>query len=114
MWITRFMAKNIKEKPAATAGSVTNSYGSEVEVEASSKHRNVPVVAPFGVVCVPPPGEQAVMVHTALGDACVGVVHSEDSPLEPGEIMLRSLGGATLVLRNDGRVYLNGKELGGA
>lgn len=114
MWITQFMAKNIKENPAVTAGSVTNSYGSQMEVEASSKHRDVPVVAPYGVVCVPPAGEQAVMVHTPLGDACVGVVHSEEYSLEPGEIMLRSLGGATLILRNDGKVYVNGKELGGA
>ncbi len=108
------MAKNIKENPVATAGSITGSQGAEVEVEASSRHRNVPVVSPYGVVCVPPLGEQAVLVHTSRGDACVGVLQSEDSLLEPGEIMLRSLGGATLVLKNDGRVYVNGKELGGA
>lgn len=113
MWLTSFMAKNIKDNPAATAGSVTDSRGSRVEVEASGKHRDVPVVSPFGVVCVPPLGEQAVMVHTAMGDACVGVVQAEDASLEPGEIMLRSAGGATLVLKNNGRVFVNGKELGG-
>ncbi len=113
MWLTSFMAKNIKENPAATAGSVVNPQGSRVEVEASCRHRDVPVVSPYGVVCVPPYGEQAVMVHTMWGDACVGVVQADDSSLDAGEIMLRSKGGATLVLKNDGKVYVNGKELGG-
>ena len=114
MWLTSFMAKNIKEQVAATAGSVSGADSSTVQVEASQRHLNVPLIAPYGVVCVPPSGEQAVLVHTLSGDACVGVTSPACSELEPGEIMLRSAGGATLVLKNDGRVLVNGKELGGA
>ena len=44
------------------------------------------------------------------GEVCLGVIGSADG-LEEGEIMLRSKGGASLVLKNDGRVLVNGREL---
>ncbi len=113
MWISSFMAKNIKENTSATTGSVSDSKGSSVEVEASRRHMNVPLVAPYGISCVPPVGAQAVLVHTSAQDACVGVVCEETTQLQPGELMLRSAGGASILLKNDGKVYINGKELGG-
>lgn len=114
MWLTSFMAKNIKEQVAATTGSVSGASSNEVQIEASQRHKNVPVIAPYGVVCVPPEGTQAVLVHTSSGDACVGVAAPLCTDIEPGEVMLCSSGGATLVLKNDGRVLVNGKEVGGA
>lgn len=112
MWITSYLAKN-REKESACAGSVVSADAAGVEVSSSRLYREVPVAAPYGVYCVPPSGEQAVMVHTQSKDVCVGVLSLAAEDLEPGEIMLCSKGGASIVLRNDGSVLINGKEYGG-
>lgn len=112
MWLTSYLAKN-RTKDTATAGSVMNCDVTGVEVSSSRQYREVPVAAPYGVYCVPPSGEQAVMVHTASKDVCLGVISAFPSELEPGEIMLCSEGGASIVLKNDGSVLINGKKYGG-
>lgn len=114
MWLTSFMARNIKNNSSASAGSITGTKGGRVEVDCALRHADLPVIAPYGVVYVPPVGAQAVLVSTDSGDACVGVVNQGTYSLEQGELMLRSAGGASIVLRNDGTVLINGKEFGGA
>ncbi len=114
MWLTSFMAKNTKDKKTASAGSVTGVKGGRVEVDASLRQLNLPIVSPYGVVYVPPVGEQAVLVSTDAGDACIGVITKEYNDLKQGELMLCSSGGASIVLKNDGTVLINGKEFGGA
>ena len=113
MWLTSFMAKNIKDKNNAETGIVSESKAGGVTLHTSSKHTQVPLVAPWGLVCVPPVGTQALMLDTASGKVCAGVMMSVPEGLEEGELMLCSKG-ASVVLKNDGRVLINGKELSGA
>ena len=56
--------------------------GGESGVAASGQHKNLELCLPYGVLSLPPVG------------------------------MLRSKGGASLVLKNDGRVLINGREVG--
>ena len=112
MWLTSLMAKNMRSQRSAENAFVTESKDSKVSLVADSKHNDVPVVAPFGIIYSPPAGVQAVMVPTSSGEVCAGVVMPAATDLESGEIMLCSKG-ASLVLKNDGRVLVNGKELGG-
>lgn len=49
---------------------------------------------------------------SANGQICIGAP-VKDKELQPGEIMLYSAGGATLVLKNDGTILANGKVLEG-
>lgn len=112
MWITSYLAKN-RMKDSACAGSIMNADVTGVEVDSSRRYREVPVAAPYGVYCVPPSGERAVMVHTPSGGVCMGVISPLPASLEAGEIMLCSQGGASIVLKNDGSVLINGKEYGG-
>lgn len=71
------------------------------------------VVAPYGIAYVPPVGEGAVVVPFDGGEACVGVIASYPEKLSKGELMLFSAGGASIVLKNDGSVYINGERYGG-
>ena len=112
MWLTSFMAKNMKSQKSAENVFVTESKGAKVSLAADTKHKDVPVIAPYGIIYYPPVGVEAVMVPTTSGEVCAGVVMPVAKDLESGELMLCSKG-ATLVLKNDGRVLLNGKELGG-
>lgn len=96
--------------PKPEQGSVRGSYGGRLQVNASSDFRHLPIVAPYGVVSVPPAGESSVVIPVSSGDVCAGVIAPEKE-LSPGELMLYSAGGASIVLKNDGGVYINGKKL---
>ena len=63
-----------------------------------------------GFFSLPPGGESAVVLPLEDGEVCLGVIGEADG-LEEGEVMLRSRGGASLTLKNDGRVLVNGREL---
>lgn len=109
MWLTSFMAKNIKEQGSACVGKVSDSLGNSVGIEGSSQHRTVPVVMPYGVFALPPSGVSGVTAETDSGQVFLGVVALPQSGLQPGEIMLCSKGGASIVLKNSGEVIINGK-----
>ena len=47
----------------------------------------------------------------ADGEVSLGVLTQAHS-LDEGELMLYSKGGASIVLKNDGRVLINGREYG--
>ena len=111
MWISRYLADNSFSSPRASVGEVSSS-GKRVSVSASREHRSLPVAAPYGIIYVPPVGESSVVLPTDSGDVLVGVVGNYPAELEQGELMLRSSGGASIVLKNDGRVLINGREVG--
>ena len=112
MWIASYLAKQ-RASQSATSGSVMDADSAGVEISASRKYRELPVVAPYGIYWVPPAGEKAVMVHTPVSDLCMGVVTAGAEGLEPGELMLCSEGGASIVLKNNGSVLINGNKYGG-
>lgn len=109
MWITTAMSKRSSSKPASK-GSVTASNNQNVEIESSAQHKDVPVVAPFGIAYVPPVGQDAVVIPFEGGEACVGVLSPCNNEIQRGELMLFSAGGASIVLKNDGSVLINGKK----
>lgn len=110
MWLTSFLNKD-KPRFSATKGSVTSSNQSRVQVDASTQHSDVAVVAPYGIAYVPPIGEGAVVVPFDGGEVCVGVIGNAPMKLSRGELMLYSKGGANIVLKNDGSVLINGKKV---
>ena len=110
MWLTAFLNKE-KTKNTATRGSITASEQKSVQIDASTLHRDVAVVAPYGIAYVPPVGEGAVIVPFDGGEACVGVISDVPLKLNRGELMLYSQGGASIVLKNDGSVLINGKRV---
>ena len=112
MWITSYMAKNIKNMRSACAGRISGADKGRVGFEGSSSHRALAQVAPYGIVSLPPVGERGVAARCEDSDVLLGVV-MKDSGLEAGEIMLCSEGGASIVLKNNGDVIINGKVFGG-
>ncbi|MBQ2825302.1 MAG: phage baseplate assembly protein [Clostridia bacterium] len=110
MWLTSFLNKDGKDT-SARRGSVSGADSKSVNVDASTQHRGVDVVAPFGIAYVPPLGEGAVVVPFDGGEACVGVLSKAPAKLQRGELMLYSKGGASIILKNDGSVLINGKQV---
>ncbi len=112
MWISNKIANGHNENKAVVMeGEITESIGNRVYIQNEEEHRNINIMAPYGIVCVPPVGEEALIVSFGESALCTGVIMPEKEQLEPGELMLSSVGGASIVLKNDGRVLINGNAV---
>lgn len=105
MWLSR----NFKQRDTNTAesGVITLSDENCTEANSSTPSRNAVCYAPYGYSYKLPVGETVLIVNGASGTAVAGA-KVEPSGLAQGEIELRSLGGAHIVLKNDGSVEING------
>ena len=84
MWLMNYITKNSITAPKAEKGGVKSS-GNTVSVDSSEEHRGIKCCVPYGFASV--------------------------VELDEGEVMLSSKGGASIVLKNDGRVLINGKAV---
>ncbi|MCD8025629.1 MAG: hypothetical protein LUF33_01485 [Clostridiales bacterium] len=106
-----YITKNSMAPPNAVKGSVTNTQNDSLAVVASGEHKSLKPCLPYGIVSIPPIGERAVVLPLDDGEVSLGVI-ADGAGLEPGEVMLRSSGGAAIVLKNSGKVLINGEEYG--
>lgn len=111
MWISRYVTDNSFSADKPTVGEVRSASQQRVTVSATSEHYGLPLLAPCGIAYVPRRGDSSLVIPTEAGDVCAGVISSPDGDLEPGELMLYSSGGASIVLKNDGRVLINGRSV---
>lgn len=108
MWLMDYLTKANGENSKGTWGSISQSNANSVAVNASSEYRELPVAVPYGIAYCPPVGESSVVLPLADGQICLGVA-AQDKGLQPGELMLFSAGGASVCLKNDGSVVINGQ-----
>ena len=109
MWLLDYVTRNSFSKTEPSIGDVTDYSMGNVAVNSSLEHRNVSVVAPYGITYNPPVGEQSVVLPVDGEFVSLGVVSQGAQNLSEGELRLRSKGGAEIVLKNDGTVVINGK-----
>ena len=111
MWLGRNMANENRAETISTGG-VSCSADRRLSASARDGRSQYAIVSPAGVISSPASGEEAVVMQTASGQLCLGVVTPYHGlELKPGEIALRSEGGAVLKLANDGKIYANGREI---
>lgn len=108
MWMAKRAADRTLPTSPAEVGTVTLT-GERLAVQEVGERRNVPLCAPRGVLWKPLIGDAVVLLMTEEGQPpmAVGLSQQEAGDLAPGELRLCSLG-ATLTLRNDGTVELDG------
>lgn len=111
MWLMSYITKNSLTAPNAVKGNVNSNKSDGLSVVSSGEHKQLKTCLPYGVVSVPPTGECAVVLPLDDGEVSLGVI-AENVGLEEGEVMLFSKGGASIVLKNSGKVLINGKEYG--
>lgn len=110
MWLTNYVTQNSIKFPKAEKGKVMNSNADSVAVVSSGEHKQTKYCTPYGIVSRPPNGEYSVVLPLDDGEVSIGSVQSA-SNIEPGEIMLSSSGGASIMLKNNGKIFVNGEEL---
>ncbi len=110
MWIS----KNITSHGgtgAASAGAVGHSANLRVSAASAGGIEKCAMMTPPGIYSLPTNSQPSVVLQTQNGPVCIGMrMNSYPGEIEPGEIILESMGGAQIKLSNDGVVYINGKE----
>ena len=94
---------------SAEFAEIADSKNGRINTKGGVPFVNVSSVVPYGVAFAVPKGENTVVLPVGNTAVYLGVLQKEND-LEAGEIMLYSSGGATVVLKNDGRVLINGRE----
>lgn len=105
MWL------NERKTPVSGAGyecAGVTLGGSQVETVASAHVRETPVYAPYGYAAHVPTGAQVLLLSGGADGAVVAGTRMGAAHLAPGEVELRSPGGAVLRLCQDGTVRING------
>ena len=110
MWLMNYITKNSISSPNAVKGNVKNSNKDSLAVVSSGEHKRLKACMPYGIASVPPVGEHAVVLPLDDGEVNLGVI-AQSKSLEEGEVMLYSKGGASIVLKNNGKVIINGREI---
>ncbi len=111
MWINEYMTGRSFSAAGASAGEIRSANNGNVSVSATRDYGALPLIAPAGIAYVPVAGAPTVVMEGAGGAVCLGVAVTPQEELEPGELMLYSAGGASIVLKNSGKVLINGREV---
>ena len=111
MWINEYVTGRSFGADKASAGEIRTANRSGVAVSATRDYGALPLISPAGIAYVPVAGSSTMVMEGAGGAVCLGVIAQPPAGLEAGELMLFSAGGASIVLKNDGRVLINGREV---
>lgn len=106
MWLSKKITTNQPEAASTNIGYISDVNTTQVTVKNGDEFKDIPMLAPFGIAYVPNVGDKAIIMHTPNSDICAGGI-VENSDLEPGEVMLYSSGGASIILKNSGEVMIN-------
>lgn len=104
MWISKRL-RDAMSQPKAERGNVILSGKDGVEAGGTVTTRNVESYLPYGYQSTPPVGEDVMLLPAMDGQVIIGTKSNPST--EAGEIIIRSLGGATIQLKNDGSIVLN-------
>ena len=111
MWLSEYVTRNNLKGEGNASGEIRSAEKGTVSVSADRDHRSLPIIAPAGIAYVPAVGSQTVVLPADSGSVCLGVVSPAIDDLQAGELLLYSAGGATILLKNDGRVLINGRAV---
>ena len=111
MWLSKKLAAHELQDVASAQDGTVTIEGGELAVFSSGEKREVKTVGPGGYEWQPCKGEDVLIVRGGtFGEEsyAVGVPEQAGEALSPGEVRIRSAAGAEIVLRNSGRIDING------
>lgn len=111
MWLSKKLAAHELQDVASAQDGTVTIEGGELAVFSSGEKREVKTVGPGGYEWQPCKGEDVLIVRGGtFGEEsyAVGVPEQANEALAPGEVRIRSAAGAEIVLRNNGRIDING------
>lgn len=110
MWLSERAGRGLTAEKSADIGDVTIA-DAQTGVMLDGEQRSLGFTSPGGYVWRPRKGQNVVVLKGAGGETMVAGVPqpAASAALEPGEILIRSEGGCSIQLKNDGTITLSGK-----
>lgn len=105
MWLSKRF--NNPKISVSEVGMVTNSNNSIINTSSTVSSNGVLNYSPYGYSFSAPTGEEVLLINSSLGTVGAGT-KMKNQNLSSGEISISSIGGAKIVLKNDGTVNING------
>ena len=112
MWIPKTITDD-ESSLGAFAAKVVSSEGDKVIVSGLERMDSIEISYPYGIYSVPPKGQRVIMLPVGNTAVMCGACEKPPISLESGEVGLYSAGGASIVLKNDGSVMINGHVFSG-
>lgn len=115
MWVSKNIVLRSGGSPDAPAELGTTTIGGgSASVMTRGEQRELEVFAPGGVVWQPLAGDTVLVIKGGTGaqEQCIAAASTAGhapAGMAPGELFLYSSGGASVYLRNDGAVCVNGR-----
>lgn len=106
MWLSRIIRES-GTAPQAEPGKITLSGNGVLEADATRSSRNVKLCFPYGYAAGVPAGAEVMLLPAVDGVLAFGTETAGSLPA-PGEVTITSRGGASVALKNDGTVVING------
>ncbi len=105
MWLSKRF--NNPKISVSEVGMVTNSNNSIINTSSTVSSNGVLNYSPYGYSFSAPTGEEVLLINSSLGTVGAGTKMKNQNLLS-GEVSISSIGGAKIVLKNDGTVNING------
>ncbi len=106
MWLSKRFKKT--DSSLAETAVVTSASGGRTEATSNMCAKNISTYAPYGYSYAVPFGQEILLISGENGAKGAGTKMNAESKLKSGEIMIKSLGGASICLKNNGEVVING------
>ena len=108
MWLSEKLGST--NEPSAGIGEVTIA-GETAAVYTDAEHRSLSVFSPGGYIWRPKVGDNVLVIKCGGNEMCVAGLDQSNGPagMEAGEVYIKSNAGASIYLKNDGRIVLGGK-----
>ena len=100
--------ENQAQKTRHQIGKVIEIIEEKISAQADSQFTSLPIYSPFGIYSLPPVNSTVLILAGQNGNVCLGNMQ-ENIDIMPGEICIKSLGGAEIFLKNNGQVIINGQ-----
>lgn len=108
MWIPEKIAE-VSDADDVFTAEVAGADGTKVCLGDDVRAIEGEAYFPYGIASVPPKGVRAAAVQAGRTLVVFGCEGAADVSLEAGEVALYSSGGASIILKNDGSVVINGR-----
>ncbi|MBR5773838.1 MAG: hypothetical protein IKY44_03200 [Clostridia bacterium] len=111
MWISKKLAESNNQALESNTeiGNLSITTDELIAAISSCEKRGISFYTPPGIEFYPSEGQRVLLISCGNQTVCAGVEMQKSSTLRSGEIRLFSQGGASIVLKNNGSIVLNGK-----
>ncbi|MBE6816905.1 MAG: hypothetical protein E7520_04290 [Ruminococcaceae bacterium] len=105
MWLSKRITREAADS-RAQKGNITISGAERIEAMSSANAQRLGTYTPYGYTSSAPIGEEVIVLPSSDGEIALGT-RCKAEQLDSGEVMISSLGGAKILLRNNGDVVIN-------